>query len=71
MFPRPVTSRLLLAAAGAAMTFQLHAQQPSPGTSAQRPTPSGIGIETLPVRGNVYMLVGAGGNTTVQVGPQG
>jgi glyoxylase-like metal-dependent hydrolase (beta-lactamase superfamily II) len=28
-------------------------------------------IEILHVRGNVYMMVGAGGNTTVQVGPQG
>ena len=28
-------------------------------------------IHTLPVQGNVYMLVGPGGNVTVQVGPQG
>jgi cyclase len=28
-------------------------------------------IHVLPVQGNVYMLVGAGGNITVQAGPQG
>jgi cyclase len=30
-----------------------------------------VEIEILPVQGNVYMLVGAGGNTTVQIGPDG
>jgi glyoxylase-like metal-dependent hydrolase (beta-lactamase superfamily II) len=30
-----------------------------------------VEIETLPVQGNVYMLVGAGGNTTVQAGSEG
>jgi len=30
-----------------------------------------IEIRTLPVQGNIYMLTGAGGNVTVQVGPQG
>src|ERR1700683_967858 len=28
-------------------------------------------VHILPVRGNVYMLVGAGGNVTVQAGEQG
>lgn len=28
-------------------------------------------IHVMPVRGNVYMLVGAGGNVTVQAGPEG
>jgi len=28
-------------------------------------------VHVLPVQGNVYMLVGAGGNITLQVGPQG
>jgi len=27
-------------------------------------------LEVLPVQGNVYMIAGAGGNTTVQVGPE-
>lgn len=30
-----------------------------------------VEIEVLRVKGNVYMMVGRGGNTTVQVGPQG
>ena len=42
---------------------------PEPGGLASR-APTG-GIEILHVRGNVYMMVGAGGNTTIQVGPQG
>ena len=32
---------------------------------------SSVEIEILPVQGNVYALFGAGGNTTVQVGPGG
>lgn len=32
---------------------------------------SAVEIQTLPVQGNVYMLFGAGGNTTVQAGPEG
>ena len=27
-------------------------------------------LEVLPVQGNVYMIAGAGGNTTVQIGPE-
>jgi len=30
-----------------------------------------VDVHILPVQGQVYMLVGAGGNTTVQVGPEG
>ena len=28
-------------------------------------------LEVLPVQGNVFVIVGAGGNTTVQIGPEG
>jgi glyoxylase-like metal-dependent hydrolase (beta-lactamase superfamily II) len=42
---------------------------------AQNPPPqpdfSKVEIKILPVQGNVYMLVGAGGNSTVQVGKDG
>ena len=41
------------------------------GLSAQQPNFDNVQIHVLPVQGNVYMLVGAGGNTTVQVGKQG
>jgi cyclase len=34
-------------------------------------TTTGAGIEVLPVQGNVYLLVGPGGNTTVQSGRDG
>ena len=27
-------------------------------------------LEVLPVQGNVYLIAGAGGNTTVQIGPE-
>ncbi len=39
--------------------------------SAQTQPPASGEVHTLHVQGNVYMLVGAGGNITVQVGPQG
>jgi cyclase len=41
-------------------------QPPFPGG---RDTAAGIHIE--PVRGNIYMLAGSGGNITLQVGPEG
>ena len=36
-----------------------------------RPNPADAEIHVLPVQGNVYMLVGAGGNITVQAGDDG
>jgi cyclase len=39
--------------------------------SAQTQPPASGEVHTLHVQGNVYMLVGAGGNITVQIGPQG
>jgi cyclase len=39
--------------------------------SAQTQSPANAEIHVLPVQGNVYMLVGAGGNITVQIGSQG
>ncbi|HTW63243.1 MAG TPA: MBL fold metallo-hydrolase [Bryobacteraceae bacterium] len=38
---------------------------------APRPNPENAELHILPVQGNVYMLVGAGGNITVQVGSMG
>src|SRR5437773_977734 len=39
----------------------------------QTPTPAldSVEIQTIPVQGNVYMLVGSGGNITVQAGAEG
>lgn len=53
--------------AAAAFAERVDTQQPG-GLASRAPTG---GIEILHVRGNVYMMVGAGGNTTIQVGPQG
>src|SRR5690606_9607086 len=53
-----------------ALALPAGAQQSASG--AQRAAPFGeIELEVWPVRGNVYMIVGAGGNTTVQVGSDG
>jgi len=38
---------------------------------AQTPNLANVEIHALPVQGSVYMLVGAGANITVQVGPDG
>jgi glyoxylase-like metal-dependent hydrolase (beta-lactamase superfamily II) len=38
---------------------------------AQNPNPTDGEVHVLPVQGNVYMLVGAGGNITIQVGSMG
>jgi cyclase len=37
---------------------------------AQQPNPN-VQLQMLPVQGNIYMLAGAGGNITVQVGKEG
>ncbi len=51
--------------AGAAMAFVGGA------TAQQGQNFDNVQIETIHVRGGIYMLVGAGGNTTVHVGPEG
>jgi cyclase len=60
--------------AGAAMVIAmaaiaLHAQDSDAAKITRRPTPGEIHV--LPVQGNVYMLSGDGGNTTLQVGKDG
>ena len=59
---RKTTSRAILAAFfAAAASAQNRGQQNF----------DNVEIHTLPVRDNIYMLVGAGGNITVQVGKDG
>ncbi|MBI4263769.1 MAG: MBL fold metallo-hydrolase [Acidobacteria bacterium] len=54
----------------ACWSVRADAQQPQPpGTAAA--SGAGVEIEVLPVKGGVYMMVGAGGNAAVHVGPQG
>jgi hypothetical protein len=61
------------AARGGAETMYPHGGAPAPSNRpVQVPSLMDDGeIHILPVQGNVYMLVGGGGNTTVQVGKDG
>jgi cyclase len=40
-------------------------------TAPAGPSPAPVEVHVLPVQGNIYMLVGAGGNITVQIGSDG
>ena len=68
----PVALALAVVAAGE------RAQAQAPQASARRAEwppkleePAPGEVEVLPVRGNVHVIIGAGGNVTVQVGEQG
>ncbi len=67
---RLATTALLVAAGGGSLA---HAAPSSARLRAPPPREdfSKAEVHVLPVQGNVYMLVGAGGNITVQVGPNG
>jgi cyclase len=73
--PARVGRRTLRVSWGAALVtlgiwpLVLHAQQPRNGAAPANL--QSVEIRVLPVQGNVYMLVGAGGNVTVQVGKEG
>src|SRR5262249_26857303 len=45
--------------------------RPAPQTSSDGPEASGGDVRILPVQGNVFMLVGSGGNVTAQIGDEG
>lgn len=69
----PAMNRVVALAALLALGATAHAQPSAPAraaraTAAPATSPT---IDVWPVRDNIYMLVGAGGNTTVQVGPEG
>lgn len=63
--PRLVTAFLIV---GALRSLQ---GQQSPNAASQQQDFAGVQIQVLAVQGNVYMIVGAGGNITVQVGSDG
>jgi glyoxylase-like metal-dependent hydrolase (beta-lactamase superfamily II) len=67
-FETPSTERRVLAAATLVLLF---AGAAATRTGAQRGQAPPAEISVLPVQGNVYMLVGAGGNITVQTGDEG
>ena len=66
---------LVALALGALLSPGAHAAEPSTGAKARSAPPSSSAangeVHTLHVQGNVYMLVGAGGNITVQTGGDG
>ena len=47
------------------------AASPEPARAQGNQNFDAVKVETHPVQGNVYMLTGAGGNVTVQIGPDG
>jgi cyclase len=70
---RALVTALTVAAAIAAALAVVHAQQPV-GLVPLDPPPAPItvdGLEVLPVQGQVFMVTGAGGNVTLQVGSEG
>jgi cyclase len=66
---RKLLGALSVAAIVAAGTSGLAAESRKP--APPQPNAANIEIHVLPVRKNIYMLVGGGGNTTVQVGDDG
>jgi glyoxylase-like metal-dependent hydrolase (beta-lactamase superfamily II) len=62
-----VVSALFCAGLGAAA----HAQSRQPPQPPPQPNFDGVEIRSLQVRDDIYMLVGAGGNITMQVGEDG
>jgi glyoxylase-like metal-dependent hydrolase (beta-lactamase superfamily II) len=61
------------AVATAALTAVIGAQQPVALVPLDPPPPPLVvdGLEVLPVQGQVFMITGAGGNVTLQVGSEG
>jgi glyoxylase-like metal-dependent hydrolase (beta-lactamase superfamily II) len=62
---------LLGTAALLASAERVYTQAPSWAWKPEIPTVSSGNVQVLPVRGNVHMLVGAGGNITVHAGNDG
>ena len=76
------TTRLCAASFCLSLAFSYVASRPAPASAAAALAPlrasaqqnqnlDNVEIHALPVQGNVYMLVGAGGNITLQVGSEG
>jgi len=62
-----------LAAVGLALAADTvaHSQQPAARAGGAASSAAPLVVHVLPVQGNIYMLVGAGGNITVQLGSDG
>ncbi|HEX4003522.1 MAG TPA: MBL fold metallo-hydrolase [Candidatus Acidoferrales bacterium] len=75
-FRNPVSVRVLgilaaLALFAAAASWHSARAQESPAAPNPAPAPANVEVHVLHVQGQVYMLVGAGGNITMQVGNDG
>ncbi len=71
-----ICGRVAILVVTVATLVTVHAQQPTiqPSKLVRAPmiqSPPAGEIETLPIRGNLYVLFGAGGNITVSVGTDG
>jgi cyclase len=71
MYPEFVAKAKDPASAEAAAKAELLPSGPQHASRAVDPDPHDGEIHVLPVQGNLYMLVGAGGNIAVQVGENG
>jgi glyoxylase-like metal-dependent hydrolase (beta-lactamase superfamily II) len=67
---KPPTGTALVVVLAVTGAIRAEQAQPVPPRPAQ-PTVDEVEIRVLPVQRNVYMLLGAGGNTTVQIGNDG
>src|SRR5438552_15778955 len=61
----------LLASPGAAARISAQPGQRNQNSGPQTQNLADVEVHTLHVQGSVYMLVGAGGNITLQVGDEG
>ena len=66
-----VASAIQFPAQPEARQAQRSARSPNQGRGGQPPNVDNVELHVLPVQGNVYMLVGAGGNVTLQIGKDG
>ena len=64
-------SRVLTLTGAAAVALTAAAALSTTHAAAQQRTAADTGLHSMPVQGKVHMIVGAGGNVTVQVGESG
>jgi cyclase len=64
--PSSLAAIAVVMLAGASTASAIRAQQPPPTSAQESPR-----LEVLKVQGNVYMLAGAGGNISIQIGKDG
>jgi len=63
--------KIFLTSAAVATLAGLVAMGAAAQQNRTQAAPNKVEISVLPIRGNIYMLVGAGGNITASIGPEG